>query len=95
MIMVSVYVMYVCVYVVCVCVYVYVCVCVCYAGFLSGGRGEHSPPLGFGLPPWEFCSDSESIILFILERSNCQHTMQVSMNSCHIVHEHIIGTFIN
>ena len=65
------------------------------AGFLSGGRGEHLPPLALACPPWEFCSDSESIILFILERSNCQHTMQVSMNSCHIMYEHIIGTFIN
>ena len=31
-----------------------------YSGLILGEGGGHLPPLGFGLPPWEFCSDSES-----------------------------------
>jgi len=36
-------------------------------GFFQGGAGGsiHPPPLSSGLPPpWEFCSDSESIQVF-------------------------------
>ena len=45
------------------------------AGFLSGGWGEHSPPLGLACPPWEFCSDS-----------GCLHAALFSFSSAHVLH---------
>ena len=33
------------------------------SGFLSGGHSP-PPPLALACPPWEFCSDSESIQVF-------------------------------